>query len=144
MYACKAALRNGYVKGGGLCLKEIADQLPQDHILRTALLAPYAQIQENAGGIEIGENVIDPSEAVFFAVEHATSVVASLITVKNLIPEAAEIEAGEGEIALAKSVEKYVLFWAKKEGLLTEAEKQALLDARGGLSQADMLTIDNG
>lgn len=144
VYACKAALRNGYVKGGGLCLKEIADQLPQDHILRTALLAPYAQIQENAGGIEIGENVIDPSEAVFFAVEHATSVVASLITVKNLIPEAAEIEAGEGEIALAKSVEKYVLFWAKKEGLLTEAEKQALLDARGGLSQADMLTIDNG
>ncbi len=27
VYACKSALRGGYVKGGGLCLKEIAETL---------------------------------------------------------------------------------------------------------------------
>jgi chaperonin GroEL len=40
VYACKAALRGGYVKGGGLCLKEIVDELElsDDDVLKTALL----------------------------------------------------------------------------------------------------------
>ena len=136
VYACRAALRSGYVKGGGLCLKEIADDLPDTHILKKALLGPHTQIQENAGGfLEIGDDVIDPTDAVYYAVEHATSVVASLITVGNLIPEAPEIENGEGELALAQAAKKYVYFWAKKEGLLSESEKAMLDDARLGMTE---------
>jgi hypothetical protein len=72
------------VKGGGLCLKEIADKLPEDSILKPALLVPYEQIKENAGGdIEIGKDVIDSAESVYFAVEHAASVVANLAIVKT-------------------------------------------------------------
>lgn len=144
VYACKAALRGGYVKGGGLALKEIADELPENHILKTALLAPHKQIQENSGGIEIADTVIDPAEAVYYAVEYATSVVASLITVKNLIPEAPEAEAGEGEREMAKALHHYVLAWKKKEGLLTESEKQMWKDQMGGKTIDEALYLDNG
>lgn len=141
VYACRAALRSGYVKGGGLCLKEIADELPDTHILKKALLGPHNQIQENAGGfLEIGDEVIDPTDAVYYAVEHATSVVASLITVGNLIPEAPEIENGEGDMLLAQAAKKYVYFWAKKEGLLSESEKAMMDDARLGMTEDEWST----
>ena len=135
VFACKAALKSGYVKGGGLCLKEIADQLDDTHVLKNALLQPYKQIQENAGGeLEIGEDVIDPTDAVYYAVEHATSVVANLITTKNLIPESPEIEQGEGELELASALRDVVWAWRKQQGLISEGEQQAHDDARLGMS----------
>lgn len=124
VYASRAALRGGYVKGGGLCLKEIAEKLPES-ILTEALKAPYEQIQENAGGhLEIGKDVIDPAEAVLYAVEHATSVVAHLATVDILIPEAVEPGPGEGYEAIAKAIGMYVSFWARKEGLIKDSENE--------------------
>lgn len=124
VYACKAALRGGYVKGGGLCLKEIAEKLPES-ILTAALKAPYEQIQENAGGgLEISKDVIDPAEAVFYAVEHATSVVSHLATVDILIPEAVEPGPGEGYESIAKAIGMYVSFWARKEGLIKGSEAE--------------------
>src|SRR3990167_8152446 len=48
VYACKAAMEEGYVRGGGLALKEIADKLPEGNMLSNALRAPYEQIQENS------------------------------------------------------------------------------------------------
>ena len=145
VYACKAALKSGYVKGGGVCLKEIADKLPDEHILKTALLAPYKQIQENAGGsLDIGKDVIDPADAVYYAVEHATSVVSSLITVKNLIPEAPENEAGEGEMAIANAIDGYVKAWKREKGIMTENEKLQQQDMNGGLSAEESIMLDNG
>ena len=44
-----AALDEGVVRGGGVTLKEIAEEL-EPNILTEALKAPYEQIQENAGG----------------------------------------------------------------------------------------------
>ncbi|MBX4216216.1 hypothetical protein KW797_04705 [Candidatus Parcubacteria bacterium] len=82
--ACKAALRGGYVKGGGLCLKEIVEELdlPEDDLLKSALMHPYELIQGSVeGGIEITEDIIDPAESIYCAVEHAVGVVASLATV---------------------------------------------------------------
>lgn len=136
VYACRAALRGGYVKGGGLCLKEISDSLEEGHVLKKSLLSPYLQIQENAGGnLEIPNEIIDPTDAVYYTVEHATSVVASLITVGNLIPEEPEIESGEGEMKLAEVAKRFVYFWARKEGILNESEKAMMDDARMGMNE---------
>jgi len=138
VFACKAALKSGYVKGGGLCLKDISDKLSDTHVLKAALLQPYNQIQENAGGeLEIGEDVIDPTDAVYYAVEYATSVVANLITTKNLIPEAPEIENGEGELELARAVRSFIFAWRKQQGLISEGEAQAIEDGMMGRTESE-------
>ena len=137
VFACRAALRGGHVKGGGLCLKEIADTLPDDHILKHTLQAPYAQIQENTGGIEIADDVLDPAEAVYYAVEHATSVVASLITVKTLVAEEPEYGTGEGEMKIANAIHMSTLAQMKKDGIINENEKAMMDDARLGMTEAE-------
>ncbi len=145
VYACKASLKSGYVKGGGLCLKEIAETLPDNHILKTALLAPHKQLQDNAGGtLKIGKDVIDPTDAIYYAVEHATSVVSSLITVKNLIVEEPEMELGEGQIEIARAINGFVKAWSKKEGVMTASEEEAERDAQGPFTQDEMVLLDNG
>lgn len=124
VYAAKAALRGGYVKGGGVCLKEIADKLPES-ILTEALKAPYDQIQKNAGGkLDIDKDIIDPTEAVVFAVEHATSVVAHLATVDILIPEAVERTPGDGYNDIATAINRYTTYFARHNGLLKENEDE--------------------
>lgn len=129
VYACKAALRGGYVKGGGLCLKEIAETLPENSLLKPALLAPYEQIKENAGGdVEIGKDIIDPAEAVYYAVDHATSVVANLATVEIIIPEEPEKETGDGEMAIARAVNELSIAIKRHLGLLKESEEEAERD----------------
>lgn len=122
IYACKAALEEGYVKGGGLCLKEIAETLPEDDLLRPALLAPYQQIQQNAGGLEIGEEIIDPTKAIRCAVEHAVSVAANLATVKVIITHEREKSPGDGYQAIADAIKLYALYWAKERGIIKENE----------------------
>jgi len=145
VYACKSALKSGYVKGGGLCLKEIADTLPDTHILKNALLAPHKQIQDNSGGaLKIGKDVIDPTDAVYYAVEHATSVVSSLITVKTLVVEEPEMELGEGQLAIAQAINSFVKAWSKKEGIMTASEEEAEKDAMGGLTQDERVLLDQG
>lgn len=142
--ACRAALRGGYVKGGGLCLKEIASKLPDTHILKKALLSPYEQIQTNSGGIAVGKDIIDPADAIYYAVEHATSVVASLITIKTLVVEEPELQVGEGEVAMARSLQKAVYYWAKEKNILSENEKIQNEDAMGGMNFEEKLSLDNG
>jgi len=145
VFACRAALKSGYVKGGGLCLKEIADKLPENHILKEALLAPYKQIQENAGGnLDIGKDIIDPADAVYYTVEHATSVVASLITVGNLIAEEEEMQAGEGEMQIAKAINGYTMLLKKEKGIMSENERLASQDMSNGLTDDEQIMMDNG
>lgn len=134
VYASKAALRGGYVKGGGVCLKEIADKLPES-ILTNALKAPYEQIQENAGGkLEISKDIIDPAEAIYYAVDHATSVVAHLATVDILIPEATEKTPGDGYADIGAAINAYTSMWARKEGLIKDNETEV---ARETLARAE-------
>ena len=137
VYACKAALRGGYVKGGGLCLKEIADDMADDDILKPALLAPYNQIQAN-GALPITENIIDPTETVYYSVEHATQVVANLITVDIITQEAEDPIHGEGEIAIARAIGELVLNDRIHKGQLKESEREAARD-----NQYRMLTDEN-
>ena len=106
VYACKAALEEGYVAGGGKCLKKIAEK-HKDFLLSSSITAPYNQIQENAGEeLKIGKEIVDPTKAVRLAVEHAVSVVAQLVTVKIIIPEARDETPGEGYNNIAKAILK--------------------------------------
>lgn len=135
VYACKAALRGGYVPGAGICLKMIAEDLPDEHILKSALLAPYEQIQNSVdGGVEIGVDVIDPAEAIFYAVEHATQVVANLITVSSITAEEEDVAPGEGEFAMARAMTEFVISDKIQKGQLREGEEEAYRDSLGGMS----------
>lgn len=145
VYACKAALRGGYVKGGGVCLKEIAEKLPDDDILKEALIAPYNQIQASVdGGLEIGEEVIDPAEAIYYSVEHATQIIAQLITVEIITPEMEDPVMGEGEYEIAKWLREGVIVNKIKEGQLKENEAEGFRDFMGGVSPEEMESLDKG
>lgn len=88
VHAGRAALEEGIVKGGGLALKEIAEELGKDNIIYEALMAPYERIQENAGGeLEIGEDILDPVKVTRLAVENACSAAGTLITTETAISE---------------------------------------------------------
>lgn len=91
VYAAKAALEDGYVPGGGIALKQIAEKLGKDDPLYEALMAPYNRIQENAGGeLEIADTVIDPVKVTKYAVQNAVSAASTLITTESAITEERE------------------------------------------------------
>ncbi len=145
VYASKAALKGGYVKGGGICLKEIADTLPDGDILKDALKEPYNRIQASVeGGIEIGPDIIDPADAEFYAVEHATGVVANLITVEIITPEDEEQSPADGYFAIARELGLVGLAMRKQQGMLRENEEEMERDRLGGLSFEETVTLDNG
>ncbi len=130
IFACQQALKYGYVKGGGLCLKEIAEnQFKDDILLRDALMAPYNQIQENAGNeLEIENSVIDPAKVVELEVEHGFGVAANLITCKAIIPEFDDRDSTEGYKLIANAIGTYVYYFAKREGLLQSGKDEAKLE----------------
>ncbi len=76
--AVQNSLSEGVVRGGGISLKQIAEEMP-DGLLTGALKAPYNQIQEN-GITEIGENIIDPVITTISAVKVACSIAGRVIT----------------------------------------------------------------
>lgn len=123
-FACKAALEEGYVQGGGLCLKKIAEKLDKN-ILTEALKSPYEQIQRNAGGgLEIGKDVIDPAKVVRLEVEHGVSVASMMITTDILIPETREKSPAEGYESIAKAINQYAFYWAKQQGIIKSNEDE--------------------
>lgn len=87
VHATKCAMEEGVVKGGGLALKDIAESLiDMPPMIREALLAPFNQIQENAGrSIDIPDSVIDPAKVTRIALENACSVAGSLLTTASVI-----------------------------------------------------------
>lgn len=128
VFACKAALEEGYVKGGGQCLKEIAEELPIN-ILTETLKAPYAQIQTNSGGdLEIGDEIIDPVKVVRLAVEHGVSVAATMITCDIIIPEVDDKSPGEGYADIAKAIGRYATLWGKQQGLIKQSADEEEAD----------------
>ncbi len=146
VYACKAALRGGYVRGGGLELKEIAEELLEEgDILRPALIEPYMQIQASVdGGIEITDEVIDPAEAIYYAVEHASSVIANLACVEVITPEIEETGPGDGYMAIARMIGEFVIAQKRQMGQLQANEEEAERDRLGGISIQEKLVLDNG
>jgi chaperonin GroEL len=86
--ACKCALQEGMVAGGGLALSMIADKMGEDTLLFKALQAPGTQIIKNAGHmIDIPDNIKDPAKVVRCALENAVSVAKILITTETIIAD---------------------------------------------------------
>ena len=86
--AAKAALEEGVVKGGGLALKEVAEELGKDNILYDALMAPYKRIRENAGfELDVPETVVDAYKVTRVALENACSAAGQLITCDGVVTE---------------------------------------------------------
>lgn len=140
--ACKAALQEGYVKGGGLCLKEIAEQMPEN-VLTNALKSPHAQILENAGGtLEIGEEIIDPTKVIRLEVEHAIAIASQLLTTDILIADEADRPVYDGYETVARAIAKGVFYDAKHRGLLKESEDEAEADRERMFEEA--LLTDKG
>jgi chaperonin GroEL len=146
VYACKAALRGGYVKGGGLCLKEIAeDILPEDDILRESLIYPYQLIQASVpGGVTITEDIIDAAEAVYWSVEHATQIVAKLITVDVVTAEIEATDPGDAAVMSTRMLGEIVLAVKQYLGLIRENELEMERDRLGGLTAGEKVMLDNG
>jgi len=95
VYSTKGAYQEGAVRGGGIALKEIAENLPNG-ILKKALQSPYNQIQENAGrrrtwwggykgGLVIKDNVWDSVKSTRIVVENACSFAGSILTTMGSI-----------------------------------------------------------
>lgn len=149
VYACKAALRGGHVEGGGLCLKKISEGLADDDILKDVLMAPYEQIQNSIdGGVKIGKNIIDPADAIYYAVEHATSVVSNLATVETLTPEYEDPIHGEGEMEIARQIATFNRIQRKVQNVTEEnreeMEKDSMIQSFGVDNVDDLLFTDNG
>ncbi len=84
--SCQSAVAEGAVRGGGLALKEISDELPDGNILKDALKVLYEAIQRNAGGkLEIPENLYDSTKVIRTAIEQACSQAYLLINTGTLI-----------------------------------------------------------
>lgn len=136
VFACKAALQEGYVKGAGMCLKDIADEM-EENILTNTLKAPYEQIQRNAGGfLEVADDVIDPARVVRLEIEHGVSVASSIITTGISIPERREYSQFDGLDKVAKAIAKGVYFEAKHKGMIQENEDEAEADREKAFERA--------
>lgn len=82
VHAARAAMEEGIVPGGGIALKAIADKLGKDHVLYSALMAPFEQIRKNAGvtDMEVPANVVDAHKVTRLAITNAISAGATLLT----------------------------------------------------------------
>lgn len=86
--AARAAMEEGIVRGGGLALKAVAEELGKESVLYEALMAPYERIRENAGGeLEVAENIVDPHKVIRLALTNAVSAGATLITCDGAIAD---------------------------------------------------------
>lgn len=88
MNSCRNALGEGMVRGGGLALKEVAEELGEDSLMYNALIAPYDQIQKNHGEtLKIGKNVLDSLTVIKSAIKNAVSVAGILVSVEGIISD---------------------------------------------------------
>ena len=92
----RLALKGGVVEGGGLCLSDIATELPHTvvgQILATALSEPSSQIVAN-GTDEVSHEVIDSALVIKNAVRNAVSLAGTILTcgVVVTIPEPTDKE----------------------------------------------------
>ena len=79
----RGAIRDGVVKGRGISLKEITEEL-EPNILTNALCAVYNQIQEN-GVVGSDDDIIDGVPVVVSCVRNACSVAGIVITTEMTI-----------------------------------------------------------
>jgi hypothetical protein len=119
--------------------------MPIDDILAPALLEPYNQIQSSVdGGLTIPSEIIDPMEVVYYAVEHAVGVVATLLTVDIITPEDEDPVPGDGEFAMARAINELVISNKLHYGQIKENEEAMWRDSLNGMTPDEAQSLDNG
>lgn len=103
----QSALKYGIVKGGGLCLENVAMSLPDTpagKIMKQALQAPRKQIIFNSDCLDIPETVVDSAFTIKCAVRNAIGIASTIITAPTIIyiPEKTPQETAY-EIAMQKN-----------------------------------------
>lgn len=84
--AVRAALQEGVVPGAGQALRDIAEDMPDDSMLKTAIQAPYQQIMHRApADYAVPEWVKDPVKVIRVALLNACSVASILASVEIVI-----------------------------------------------------------
>lgn len=108
--ACRSALEEGIVPGGGTTLRELTDvlddEIPGEFVLKAAMSKPYFTILANAG-IELGEyeitnynvltgepvedmmaeGIVDPAKVIRCALQNAVSIAGIVLTTEAAIAE---------------------------------------------------------
>lgn len=133
--ACRSALRSGYVKGGGLCLKEIADTLPDTDLMKKALQEPYNIIQDSLEDKNIPDTVIDSADSVYYAVEYGSQVAAQLLTTDIVTVEHEDQGYGEDGLNISKAIMRMANAYEQHHGLEKQGSDEMMNDMLGGLSQ---------
>lgn len=86
--SCKGALSDGIVKGAGITLTEIANELGESSLIANALREPRRRIVQNNNGNDVGaDNVFDSFLVAKAGIENAISVVKVLLTIEGVIAE---------------------------------------------------------
>lgn len=84
--AVRSALQEGTVPGAGLAMKQIAEEMPDDALLKQPLMAPWQQIMDNAGEeFEIEPWVRNSVKVERVALANACRIAADLITAGGAI-----------------------------------------------------------
>jgi chaperonin GroEL len=108
VFATRAAYLYGVIKGGGVALKEIAEELEEGNILKSVLTAPYEMIQENAGGnLEVGEDVLDPLAVTRAGLKNACAVASMLLTTDTVIGYERYKEQGDALVEISKAIREF-------------------------------------
>lgn len=86
--AVRLAYQGGTVKGGGLALKEIADELPEDYLLKRPLTVIYDLIMNSAPeGFIIEDWVRDPLLVLQAGIKYAVETAANFSTLNGIETE---------------------------------------------------------
>lgn len=132
--ACRSALRSGYVKGGGLCLKEIADILPDNDLMKKALQEPYNIIQDSLEDKNIPSSVIDSADSVYYAIEYGAQVAAQLLTTEVITVAHEDQGYGEDGLQVSKAIMRMASAYEQHHGLEKQGSDEMMNDMLGGLS----------
>ena len=104
--SCQAAIAEGAVRGAGIVLKEISDELSEGNILKEALKSPHETIQRNAGGtLQIPEDIYDATKVIRTAIEQACSQALMLINTGTIIGFRTEPDRGDAAEIIAEKKE---------------------------------------
>lgn len=108
--ATQAALQEGIVEGGGVALVKIAPRI-KEKMFHKVLIVPYEQMAKNAGLEEFSDRlainfktkepvinmfdagIIDPYKVVRLALESATAIAMSLVSIETAIVNEVELDA---------------------------------------------------
>lgn len=88
VHSVRVAFQEGTVKGAGLALKEIAESLPDDYIIKRPLMEIYNQIVSSAPKDFVIEDwVRDPVKVLRVALENACWAASSFATAAGCVTE---------------------------------------------------------